>query len=257
MLVLARLLGLFLFAPILGSQVLPRQAKAVIALSMAVAVYPFAGVAVVEGGIPDADIYTLAMMAFGEALIGAGIGLIASLPLVAFELGGMLMGYQMGLSVARSFNPEQDTQTDVIGQLMFYLALGAFITLGGLEALFGALVLTFDSAPVGAFWATGLPAEAVVGLFGASFEIALRVATPGLVISTMVLVGMALVMKTMPQINILSVGFAVKIMVGLGVIILSVKAVDAVAGDVVADTIDAMRAWATAPALERAQGGGP
>ncbi len=251
MLVLARLLGLFLFAPVLGSRVLPRQARVVIALSMTVAIYPFT-----RAAPPDVDIYTLAMMATGEALIGAGIGLLASLPLIAFELGGMLMGYQMGLSIARAYNPEQDTQSDVVGQLFFYLALGAFLSLGGLEALFAALVLTFESAPVGTFWATGLPAEALVGLFEAVFEIALRVAAPGLAVSTVVLVGMGLVMKTMPQINILTIGFAVKIMIGLGVIILSLKAVDSVAGDVVEDTLEHMRQWAMAPGLARAQGAG-
>ncbi|MFG0282897.1 MAG: flagellar biosynthetic protein FliR [Phycisphaerales bacterium JB039] len=251
MLVLARLLGLFLFAPILGSRVLPRQARVALALSMAAAVYPFA-----RAAPPDADIYTLAMMAFGEALIGVGIGLLASIPLVAFELGGMLMGYQMGLSVARAFNPEQDTQTDVVGQLMFYLALGAFVTLGGMEAMFAALVLTFQSAPVGTFWATGLPAEAILGLFGASFEIGLRVAAPGLAVSTLALVGMALVMKTMPQINILSVGFAIKIMIGLGVIALALKAVDSVAGVEIEQALGHIEQWVTSPGMARATPGG-
>ena len=119
MLVLTRITGVFLFTPLLTSQSIPRSFKTLLAFSFALAVYPF----VPSMAIPlDVTLTQLVPLMFSELLIGVVLGLIMGIPMVAIQMGGYMMGYQMGLSLAESFNPELDTNSSVIGQLLFYLS---------------------------------------------------------------------------------------------------------------------------------------
>ncbi|MEL7474075.1 MAG: flagellar biosynthetic protein FliR, partial [Planctomycetota bacterium] len=95
-LVASRMLGLFMTAPMLNSLNLPRQVKVLLGVSLAVAAYPIAGPQA-QIGAEQLDLFSLAPILFGEALIGSIIGLLASLPLILIQLAGYLAGYQMGL----------------------------------------------------------------------------------------------------------------------------------------------------------------
>ena len=99
MLVLARITGIFLLTPVLSSASIPRRYKALLAVTLSAAVFPLAQ----QSGL-SSDIVTslpaLALVLFSELLIGFVIGLIASMPLIAVQMAGFLMGYQMGLGLA-------------------------------------------------------------------------------------------------------------------------------------------------------------
>jgi flagellar biosynthesis protein FliR len=82
--------------------------------------------------MPDATCRARAMM-FGEFMIGACIGFIAGLPLIAMEMAGHLMGHQMALSLAEVFNPELGSNMNAVGSLLFYMGISAFVLIGGPE----------------------------------------------------------------------------------------------------------------------------
>src|SRR6185436_6921163 len=104
-------------------------------------------------------------------------------------------------------NPALDSEGTVIGDMLMYIAIAVFIAAGGLEAMLGALVGSFGRVPVSdvAAWPAGDLGGAVGllgGIIGSGFEFALRVAAPVLCIILVETVGAAVIMKTMPQINI-------------------------------------------------------
>jgi len=240
MLVAARLTGLFLFTPLLRSATIPRVFKAVFAFMFAVALYP-----AVPHIDPMVSIDTIQLMPllFAELLIGISIGLIAAMPLYAMQMGGFIMGYQVGLSLAESFNPELDSNGSVIGMLLFFMTIFVFIGLGGFELLFLALAESFHTAPIGMFTAGDVPLEMFVEVITSGFELAIRVATPVIAAVSMSQVAMGLVMKTMPQVNIMSIGFAIQILTGLILLMLMINVMGEVAGQEIDRVMDGLSLW--------------
>jgi flagellar biosynthetic protein FliR len=240
MLVAARLTGLFLFTPLLRSATIPRVFKAVFAFMLAVALYP-----AVPHIDPMVSIDTVQLMPllFAELLIGISIGLIAAMPLYAMQMGGFIMGYQVGLSLAESFNPELDSNGSVIGMLLFFMTIFVFIGLGGFELLFLALAESFHTAPIGMFTAGDVPLAMFVDVINSGFELAIRVATPVIAAVSMSQVAMGLVMKTMPQVNIMSIGFAIQILTGLILLMLMINVMGEVAGQEIDRVMDGLSLW--------------
>ncbi|MCC6425371.1 MAG: flagellar biosynthetic protein FliR [Phycisphaerales bacterium] len=238
-LVLARLAGLFIFAPLLSSIVIPMRLKAIMVLVMAVATYPLLPSVMVGPG--DMDIFTLAPAMVIESGLGAVIGILAAAPLLSLEMSGVLIGQQMGFGLAKVFNPEANFDTDLLGQILFYIAAGAFLSAGGLETMFGSLIHTFERVPLGGFQVAQTPLDLMTGVIISGFELAWRVAAPVTGMILLLVVVMGILGKTMPQINIMSVGFTAKILAGLAILTASLYAsqgavwdeVNAVLGQVV------------------------
>lgn len=244
--VVIRLTGLFIFTPILSSGSIPFQFKALLAFMFALAIYPFVPPIPLDASI---DLVQLVPLLFAELLIGIAIGLIASIPLLAVQMGGYVMGYQVGLSLAESFNPELDSNGSVSGDLLFYMAAFIFIGFGGLDILFATLAESFRTAPVGMFTSGDVPLDLLLAVLASGFDLALRIATPVMVIVSMIMIAMGFVMKTMPQINIMSIGFAAKIIAGLAILLVSINAVGTIAGDEILDTFDRLGVWVRSLAM--------
>lgn len=241
--VMARIGGLFVFAPVLGSNVIPRQAKAMLVLALALAVHATLPEGVLRSEAPN-TLLELGSMVFGEALIGVSIGLLAMLPIVSVQLGGLLIGQQIGMGLAGIYNPAVDSESTIFGQMLLYVALASFLAIGGLEQMLLAVMSTFARVPPGGITAGQAPLELLTNLLTSGFELALRVSAPVMCIIFIETVAMGFIMKTMPQLNILSVGFGVKIMAGLLAIIVGLAAIEHTVDLEVGDTVAAIREWA-------------
>lgn len=244
-LVFARVTGLFMMTPILTSGSIPIQVRALLAVSFAAASYPF----VPEGVLPATvgDIWVLVPLFIGELAIGFILGLFAQLPMVAVQIAGYIMGYQMGLAIAQAYNPELDTESGIIGQLLFFLAAMIFALIGGLEIMFVAVATTFESIPIGAVTGWTIPLEPVVGLLHAGFELALRLSAPIMAVVMLILLAIGFATKTMPQINVMTVGFALKILAGIGALAAVVFVLDEAIAEELIRVLGLVSEWAANP----------
>lgn len=241
LLVVTRLGGLFLLAPILSSVAVPRQVRAVLLLGLAAAVYPTVPV---HGQVPvELSLYELAPLVVRESLIGVVLGLVALLPFAAVQLAGLIMGQQVGLAFAQVVNPAADIEGDALGQFLFHVALATFLLMGGLEALVDALVRSFALVPLGGIGPERLPVQEVAGLLTSGLHLAFRLSMPVLLIILIENVVIGFTTKTMPSLNIMSVGFPIRILLGLGVLVASMGFVGAVINADVSDTIDQLHGW--------------
>jgi len=240
MMVITRLAGLFFFAPILNSSTIPRMVRLMLAVMFGLAIYPF--VPEVDAGV-TLNIVQLIPMLFAELIIGLAIGLIASLPLLAVQMGGYIMGYQLGLSLAESFNPVLESNGSVVGDLLFYLAIFAFIGIGGLEIMFSTLAESFRTVPLGTFSSGDVPLEMFVMVLSSGFELAIRIATPVMAVVSMLMISMGFIMKTMPEVNIMSIGFAAQIVCGLIMLFACLTIVANVATEEVYDVLETIVTW--------------
>ncbi len=242
-LVVCRLAGTFLFAPLLAGVMLPQRYKILLVIMAAAAIYPFTRHALVVPS--EMDVFGLLPLLVFETLLGYCVGAIASIPLLSLEMSGVIAGQQMGLGLARVYNPEVDVDTDLLGQLLYYLAMGVYIAAGGVEALLGCVMDSFTSFPVGGFSPGAAPLEALIAALNSGFELAIRVSAPVTGIVLLLVLLMGVIGKTMPQINIMTIGFAIKIIVGLAAVAFSAAAIRAAAGDEAADITRSVIRWLT------------
>lgn len=230
LMVLFRFTGIFILSPLLGSATVPRLVKAILAVSLSLCVYPtllapHLGSAAWIGAIIDQglSLWTMIPVVAVELLIGFTVGYAASLPLVGLQLGGRMIDQQMGLGLGGVFNPELESQSGVVGEFLFILALAIFAILGGHERMFAVLVESFHHIPLGGFDGFGGLVHLVIGLLTIAFELAFRIAAPLLCLLFLQALALGFIMRTVPQMNILSVGFPVRILVGAGFLAIFVQ----------------------------------
>lgn len=210
---LFRMLGLFIVSPGLGGGTLPTQVKILLGVALTLVIYPTIDL---QANMPlHLDLLSLAPVCLTELLIGYTIGTIASMPMMAVQMGGLIMGQQMGLGLANFYNPAIDTEGDIIGQILFYVALGVFLALGGFDILVHSVVASFDRVAIGGFLLGQAPLDVIVSVVHSGFELAIRVAMPVLCVLFLETIAVGFIMKTVPQLNILSFGFPIRILAGL------------------------------------------
>ncbi|MFM9958293.1 MAG: flagellar biosynthetic protein FliR [Phycisphaerales bacterium] len=257
--VLARFTGLFIFSPVLASAMIPRRVKIILTLSLAFCVYPTIDHAAF-GPIP-LSITALGPIMAMELALGAAMGIMMLTPLWAVQLAGTLMGQQMGLALAPLYNPATDIDSDSVGQLLFILALAIFIVLGGIEALFAGLAGSFMLLGPGQLRVDDTLVTTLAGLVGSAFHLAMRVSMPVLAIVLVETVAVGFITKTIPALNFMSVGFPLRMMLGILIMAASMAGIHAAIHADTRATIDLVQDWvqslgpASAAKPEGASGG--
>lgn len=242
-LVLLRLLGVFALTPLLAGAAVPARARVLLALVMALALYP--SLPAGPGGAASLGLVDAAVAALSELLLGIGVGLLAMLPLTGVQLAAHTAGLQVGFGLSAVYNPAMDTESEVLGELLLYLGIAVFLVLGGLEAVFLALAGSFRALPPGGVIACDGLLEVAVGMLGSAFELGLRVCAPVLVIILVETVATGAIMRTLPQVNVMSIGFGIRVLLGVAALAGSLAAAQRA---MLVDTeaaLAAMRAWAT------------
>ncbi len=242
LMVLFRLSGLAVFAPVVGSPLIPARVRLLLMFMFAIAIYPT--LPGDQQAPMNLDLLSLGPAIVAETMIGLTIGLIAALPMYAVQMGGQVMGQQVGLGLAGIYNPALDTESDVLGQMLLFVAITIFAAVGGLDLMFSSVVHTFSRVPVGQALGVQPPLELFAGVVGSGFEMALRVAAPVLCIIMIETVGTGFLMKTLPQLNIMSIGFGAKVILAFLVLAWGIGAMgDAIADDI-GNTLRIITGWA-------------
>jgi flagellar biosynthetic protein FliR len=242
-LVLARMTGLFLFAPLLSSPSVPTRFKVLIAVSLTMVLYPTVGVAHLTNA--RLDLFTLGPLLASEVLIGLSIGVLAAIPLMVAQLAGVIAGQQMGLGLAAVYNPTLDFESDSLGQILFFAALASYLSVGGFEAVYGTLLETYRVLPLGGFAMDRAPLDVLVQVVHLGMEAAVRMSLPVMLILTVETAAAGLIMKSVPSLNIMNVGFPIRILLGLLMIISSLALMLEVKMEHVSESYELLRAWAS------------
>lgn len=239
-LALARVSGIFLFAPILGSPIIPTRVKALLVVALTFVIYPTVASTPIAGHV---DLITLAPMILGETVIGLAIGLVVAIPVMSVQMGGLIVGQQMGLGLGTVYNPAIDSEGDILGQILFYMALTVFLSAGGLELMHTALVRTFDHVPLGGFALERAPIDLLTGVIASGYGLAIRVAAPVLAIIMLETISTGVLMKTVPQLNVLTFGFPIKIIAGMIALIVALPFILDTISEVLLEVLNQVFLW--------------
>ena len=217
-LVVLRTASLFAFAPVYSSPFVPAQVKAAAVLGLSLGMSAL-GV-VPEVAVP-ATVAGVAGLAAQEVVLGLLIGFVSRLVFAAVQFGGQLVGFQMGLGIVSVMDPQFETQISVVSQLEFMIALLLFLAVGGDRLLVEAFGRNLAALPPGHLEISGPVVRVLVALSGEVFRLGLMLAAPvaGALFAAQVILGVFA--RSVPQMNMLILGFPLQILIGFTVLALS------------------------------------
>jgi flagellar biosynthetic protein FliR len=220
MLIFFRMTGLFLTAPLFGSGQIPPLVKIWLSFIMAILVFPLAGAGPVPAA-PNLGIYAVAAAA--ELAVGLLLGLAAQMLFVAVQMGGMIIGQELGLTMANVIDPITNDQVSVVSQFKLLLAVLIYLAIDGHHVLIGALMRSFGALPVASLTLRDPALELLSdGMVGEMLRVSVQVAAPVLVSLFLVTVALGFMARTVPEMNIFSLGFGLRILLGFVVAALAV-----------------------------------
>ncbi len=221
-LVLTRMSGLVMTAPIFGTRDIPMQIRALLAFTLAALVAPTQWHLQVE---PPQNLMNYLVFIGTEALIGLVLGLGVTILFVGLQVAGTLIGRASGLALSNVFDPSMGAEVALHGQLLNYVTLALFVAIGGHRMLIGATLDTFGALPPGSGAIPVGLSSAATDLVALSFSLGLRASAPmvtALLLSTLV---MGIISRTLPQLNIMAVGFGMNSMMTLATMAISITAI--------------------------------
>ena len=210
-LLLVRSMSFFISGPIFAQQRVPATIKILLGMATTVALFGL----VPPAPLPAHDLVSFLVCVTGETFLGILLGLAAAFPFAGIQLAGSLVGVQMGFGIVSAWDPQSESQENLIARLYGALALLLFLVLNGHHLLFRALGLSLKILPLGGVVLGAGVMKEVVGLAGSIFVISLAVGGPLLAVLFLADAAMGFVARTVPQMNIFIVGFPVKIGIGV------------------------------------------
>lgn len=163
--------------------------------------------------------------ALTEVLVGSLLAFGVITAFGAVLLAGRLIDLQIGFGVASLIDPTTRSAAPLLGTLLHVAAIVVFFALDGHHLLLRGLLFSFERIPPG----TALPqidGAAVIAQFGGMFVYALMLAAPVMFVLFLIDVAMAVVARTMPQVNVFIVSLPLKVLVGLATLALVVPALN-------------------------------
>jgi len=216
-LVLARVAGLVMTAPLYSALAVPGHVRALIAFALAVLITPTQ----LDAAMPPATLVGWLLAIGIDVLVGLALGLGTAILMAGAQVAGQLMAQMSGLSLAEVFDPALDAEVPVLSQLLGLFTLSVYLLIGGHRWLMAGLLDSFVALPGGGGRLPDSLVDALLTLMTESFSLGLRCAAPlviALLLATLVL---GLVGRTLPQLNVLSLGFGLNTMVAFGTLALS------------------------------------
>ncbi|MDR7869586.1 MAG: flagellar biosynthetic protein FliR [Tissierellaceae bacterium] len=159
------------------------------------------------------DIYYLLFMAIEEALLGLAMGYITKLVFAVIEIAGQMVDFQVGFSMASVYDPAIGINASNYGRVYYWLSICVFFILDMHHKVLWAMINSFKLIPIGNVNFTGNGVEGVVRLFTLSFELALNLAAPLIIVVLVTDVVLGIISRTVPQINVLMLGMPLKSMI--------------------------------------------
>lgn len=233
--VLARIGGMIVIAPIFGTLALPRQVRVFLAVAMALLVTP---VYLNTSLPPVTDLATYAHLMANEVAIGLLLGLGVTIMFSGIQVAGQIVSQMSGLSLADVFDPGFDENVSMFTQLFHFLTMAVFVAIGGHRIMIEAVLQTFTWSPPGHAALGETYVDALTDLMTQSFSLGINAAAPLLIALFLSTIVLGLIGRTLPQINIIAVGFGINSFLTLAMTLLSLGAV---AWTFQEPTIDALR----------------
>ncbi len=221
LLVFARTAGIFTTAPVFGNSHVPVTTRVGLAACLALIFTPLASAG---GSQPPSDALDLVFALVKEAAVGLAIGFVGMLLFMVVQSAAELVSLQTGLGFAAVVDPMNNQQTSVLAQFQNLVATMLFLTINGHHILLQGLAESFAILPLGRMSFGPAAAGTIMTTFEHLFLAAIKIGGPIVGVILLTDVALGILARTVPQLNVLVVGFPAKIFVGLVTVVIAMPA---------------------------------
>lgn len=208
--------ALFAAIPIFSHQSIPVTVKAAMAFFFTVVFYP---------SMPELQIAvtmpSLAVAILGEMLFGLAIGIVLQLAFNVITFAGGVISFNMGFSLASAIDPQTGVSMPIISQFLSLLALMMLFSIDMHHWILLYAQQSLAAVPLGGFLLSETLFEYIVQAAAHMFMVGFMIAFPITALNWLADIIFGMLMKTMPQFNLLVIGFPIKIGVAIVVLIVT------------------------------------
>ena len=211
LLTLFRVSIILFLLPFFGGEAIPKPVKGSLCIVLAWAVWPHLSF---PGTLFPTHPFQIALMLAGELVIGLTLMLVVRFLFVAVQMGGQIIGFQMGFAMINVVDPLTGTQVVITSHFLYMTTLLTFLSLGGHLHLIQGLADSFELVPPGGLFMNPVMVMDMMKFAGHIYVLAIKIAAPVMGAIFMVDLALALVGRAAPQMHVLILGFPIKISVG-------------------------------------------
>lgn len=211
-LIFVRIGTAMMIMPGIGDSFVPQNVRLYIALSLSLVLapvmYPY-----MPSPIPALPLlFVLIVMEF---VIGIFFGTIARILMLALDTAGMVISMASGLSNAQLFNPIMATQGSIVGAFLSVTGVLVLFASDMHHLMFQGLAESYTMFPIGAIPDTASMADMISRAIAGSFLVGVQIGAPFLTISLLLYVGMGVLSRLMPQLQVFLLALPVQILISL------------------------------------------
>src|SRR5579862_2845829 len=211
MLAFARIGAMVMLMPGLGESSIPVRIKLAIALLLTLILLPLHRAAY---QVDMGSMTSLLVLMMHEIFIGILLGATARVTLAALQVAGSVIAQQMGLGFVTSVDPTQGQQGVLIGNFLTMLGITMLFATDSHHLVIAALNDSYSIFMPGELVPSGDVAALATRAFAAAFKIGMQLAAPFLVFGLVFNVGMGVLARLMPQMQVYFVGVPLSILTG-------------------------------------------
>ena len=215
-----RFAALFLALPIFSHQNIPMNIKATMAFFFAVVFYPIMPPVTIH-----LDLLSIVIAILSELIFGLAIGLAIQITYNIITFAGGQISYMMGFSLASAIDPQTGISMPIISQFLSMLTMMLLLVLNMHHWILLYVNDSLSAIPLGAFMLQEHLFNYLIHAFSHMFVVGFMIAFPIIALALLQDIIFGMLMKTMPQFNLLVIGFPIKIGVGFVVIIATLASV--------------------------------
>lgn len=218
MLIFFRIGAILFTAPLFSGRNVPMQVRILLSLALAVVItmvinpHKNIQLQMIE---KINNIWLIFISIAKEIIVGIAIGFIAQLTFTAIQFAGQLIGNDIGFGMMNVFDPTSHDVVTITAELYSITAILIFLITNSYQYILMAIAKSFDKIPLGHWF----PSEPYIwhlsNVFNGIFGTGLKIAIPVMGVLFLTKIAMAIITRTMPQLNVFVVGFPLQIAVGL------------------------------------------
>lgn len=213
----ARIGAVVMLLPGFGDQAIPARVRLAFALMLSVVMRPE------PVGMPE-SILALSGLIIGEVLIGLMIGAIARILLSALSVAAQIIGLETGLAFAQTTDPTMGQAGLVIGAFLSLLGTTLIFATGLHHMFILAIRDSYALFPTGGLPDGGDAASLAVSAVGEAFRVGLQIAAPLLVAGFVFRLGLGVLSRLIPTIQVFLVAMPLNILGGFLILMLALSA---------------------------------
>jgi len=219
-LIMMRVAPILFLMPLLSSSALPHLLKISFTLAVSLLLLP---VVKIDARAFPSDPFQFGTFMAAELMLGFILGLSVKLIFAGVQLAGEFAGYQMGLAMAHILDPQSRVQTTSIAEFYYLVALLIFLSIDGHHWFIRALFQSFSVLSPGEIHLKPGLYHHMIHLSGKMFVIAVKLMAPVMAVMIFTQIGLGMIAKLVPQMNVLIASFPLTICLGLVFLGLSIE----------------------------------